>query len=393
MRLGKNGRYIAAAALFGAFWLYVGSYALNQARHHDFLCIYTGAWMVAHGRAAVLYDPAAQLAFQRDVIHSTSGLMPYIRPPFYALALAPLGLLPYDMAFVVWVSGQILLLVGCWVWASRRFGPRAALIGSIFMPTALGIAHGQDCVFPLALLIVSYTLAEREKPAASGLVLGAMLVKFHLILLWPLGLALRHRWKMMGGFVAAAALLGAVSLSMVGISGLHSYLTLLQNPTLENLSPSPEFMISVPGLLANLGLSSMAVKVAATGLVIALWAWSIRRVSLAQMYTISTVACLLPPGHVYGYDASLLLLGIWLTLYLPSGRSARIGALLVATPLAFCFGQAGKPWGAIASLSLLAFLALLTIDAAAGDKQESTAPTSLPMAPPPPAHSHRGSAY
>jgi hypothetical protein len=321
--------------------------------------------MVAHGRTSVLYDPAVQLTFQREVIHSTSGVMPYIRPPFYALALVPLGLLPYGTAFVVWVSGQIVLLVGCWIWASRRFGIQAALIGSMFMPTALGIAHGQDCVFPLALLIASYALSERGRPVASGLVLGALLFKFHLILLWPLGLAMRRQWKMLSGFVAAGASLAAVSVAMVGIPGLRAYLALLQNPTLENLSPSPEYMISIPALLANLNVGSMSVPIAITGLVIAVWGWTIRAAPLEGMYTATSVACLLLVGHVYGYDASLLLLGIWLTLYLSDGRRARIGAMLVAMPFAFCFGPAGKPWGAVASLSLMAFLALLAIAARA----------------------------
>jgi hypothetical protein len=85
----------------------------------------------------------ARRVFQRQVIYSTSGLMPYIRPPFHALALVPLGLLRYGTAFEVSVSGQILLLVSCLVWAHRRFGPRAALIGSMFTPTSSGIARGQ----------------------------------------------------------------------------------------------------------------------------------------------------------------------------------------------------------------------------------------------------------
>ena len=345
--------------------------------------------MVAHGRTAVLYDPAAQLAFQREIIHSSSGLVPFIRPPFYALAVAPLGMLPYGTAFVVWISMQVLLLIGCWVWAASRFGPVAAVIGSLFMPAALGIAHGQDCALPLALLIGSYALAERQRLAASGLVVGGMLIKFHLILLWPLGLMLRRQWRMLGGFFAAAAILATICLAMVGFPGLGSYFLLLRNPSLENLSPSPEYMISIPGLLANLGLDSTVMVAALTGLVIAVWAWTVRRAAQAQMYAVTSVACLLMVGHVYGYDASILLLSVWLTLCLPAKRPARMGALWVAMPLAFGFGPAGKPWAAIASLSLLVFLMLLAAGAMVGGEESAperafepaTRRRSLPTAP------------
>lgn len=315
--------------------------------------------MVTHGRTADLYDPAAQVAFQQGVIHSRSALVPYIRPPFHALLMAPLGLLPMRIAFPAWIAGQIAVLLGCWIWGWRRFGPRAALIGAMFMPVALGIAHGQDCVVPLAILIGSYALAEKEKPLAAGVLLGGMLIKFHLVLLWPLALVIRRQWRMLAGFVSAAVALGTVSLAMVGISGLRSYVALLQNRSLENLSPSPEFMISLPGLFANLAVSSVVVKALVTALVILAWVWMIRRATLAQLYTMTTVACLLPVAHVYGYDASLLLLGIWLTLFLPAAPLTRMGAWLLATPLAFIWGPAGRPWAAISSISLLAFLGVL----------------------------------
>src|SRR5262249_10836969 len=163
-----------------------------------------GGWMVAHARAADLYNPDAQLAFQREVIHSSSGLMPFIRPPFHALLMAPLGLVSLDTAFVFWIAGQIIVLLACWAWGWWRFGPKAIVVGAIFMPAALGMAYGQDCVLPLALLIASYAAAERERPFAAGALLGGTLMKFHLVLLWPIALLIRRQWKMLAGFTAAA---------------------------------------------------------------------------------------------------------------------------------------------------------------------------------------------
>src|SRR5260370_30023020 len=109
-----------------------------------------------------------------------------VRPPFYAVVLASLALMAYVTAFWVWVALQSALLVGCWYWAYRRWGPDALIFGALFLPTALGIASGQDCVMMLAILIGAYVLCERERELPAGAVLALGMIKFHLFLLWPL---------------------------------------------------------------------------------------------------------------------------------------------------------------------------------------------------------------
>lgn len=315
--------------------------------------------MVAHGQSAHLYSPAAQLAFQHDILHTASGLIPYIRPPFYALLIAPLALLSLHTAFIVWIAVQTGILAGCWIWGYRTFGRPALLVASIFMPAFLGIANGQDCVLVLALLIGSLALAQQEKPWLAGALLGAMLMKFHLVLLWPLALILQRRWKMLSGFALAAAAEGILSVTAAGTGGIRDYMAILRNHSLENLSPSPEFMISVPGLLANLGIDSVAASVIGAALVITVWAIASRHAELTRLYALTSVAGLLLVAHAYGYDAAMLLLAIWLTFFLSAQRPAKITALLLATPFPFCMTLAGKPWAALSSVSLLAFLAVL----------------------------------
>ena len=75
------------------------------------------------------------------------------------------------------------MLIGTWAWAFRRWGADALIFGSMYLPTALGIAHGQDCVLILAIVLGVYALADREQHFLSGMVLGAGLIKFHLFLL------------------------------------------------------------------------------------------------------------------------------------------------------------------------------------------------------------------
>src|SRR5258708_30944494 len=60
----------------------------------DFTSYCTGWWMILHGRAAELYDAAAQESAQRIVMGGLSfdgGLLAFLYPPHVALAGLPLG--------------------------------------------------------------------------------------------------------------------------------------------------------------------------------------------------------------------------------------------------------------------------------------------------------------
>jgi len=105
--------------------------------------------------------------------------------------------------------------MACLAWAWQRFGTTALLLGCMSMPAAMGIAHGQDGVIFLAVLIVSYRLAEKGMAFTSGVALGLMLVKFHLTPLWLIALILQRRWKMLAGFVATGTAAAGVSLAMI----------------------------------------------------------------------------------------------------------------------------------------------------------------------------------
>jgi hypothetical protein len=86
----------------------------------------------------------------------------FVRPPFYALPPAPLAWLPLGGVLVACGPGAD----GAWVWAFRRWEPMLSF-GSMYLPTALGIAHGQDCVL-IAAIVLGYT------PAATTFLSGAV---------------------------------------------------------------------------------------------------------------------------------------------------------------------------------------------------------------------------
>ena len=344
---------------FAALWTVLGARALPQGRASDFLSFYTGAYLASHGSVASLYDPAAQFAIQRNLLPSTVELVPFLRPPFYALLLAPLTRLPFGAAFIGWILLQTGIFLACLGWAWRRFGTVALLCGSMSLPAALGIAHAQDTVAFLGVVIVSYLLVEKGRDLAAGAVLGLLLVKFHLAPLWLVGLILHRRWKMLAGFFATGSAAAAVSLAMVGVGGARAYAALLQNRNLEWLTPSPELTISFQGLAANLGIATLAGRAGLVAAAVGLLLAAVLNAPMWRVYAASTVASLLAVPHVYGYDAALLLLPLWLAAFHAALRPTKLVTLWLFTSLPFASLLAGKPWAAAASLSLLAFAATL----------------------------------
>ena len=359
----RNAKAWIVIAGFSALYLALGWHVQDQARSHDFLSLYSGAYMTSHGLTAQLYDPAAQWAVEKQFAPSNTALVPFIRPPFYALLLSPLGRLPFGAAWVCWSLLQIAVLLACLAWAWQRFGTVALMLGCMSVPAAIGIAHGQDAVLFLAVVIVSYTLTEKGKELSGGAALGLLLVKFHLTPLWIIAMILQRRWKMLAGFAATGAAAAFVSLAMIGAGGVRTYAALLQNRDLEWLSPSPEFMISIQGLAANLGVTSMPVYVAAAAGVVTLFLIGLQHAPLWRVYAVTTAASLLLVPHVYGYDAAMLLPGLWLAMFRAELQPARIPALWLCTPFPFVFALAGKPWAAASSLSVLAMLLALAGEA------------------------------
>lgn len=351
-------------------WMFLGLLVTPSSRVHDFLNIYTGGKLALEGRFAELHDPAVQLAEEKRLVPTTERLVPFVRPHFYAAVLSPLALLPFGTAFWTWLGFQTLLLFGCWYWGFREFPADSVVISALYLPTALGIAHGQDGVLMLVISIAAYAQLKRGNAFAAGCVLALGLIKFHLFLLWPLAMLVARNWRMFAGFCTGGAGLALASLALGGWQGARTYVALLTNKDLERLSPTPEFMINAQSIAANLAEGSVVVQAAWTVLTLVMWLIAIWKAPLWRWWSATALAGLLIVPHTYGYDASLLLLPFWLMLFVNVEKRLRIVATLASTPLPFLLTLADKPWSVAAALALTTVLVTMAL---VQDKKEQEA--------------------
>jgi hypothetical protein len=355
----KNAGAWLAGLVVALGWAAIGASVIPVARQHDFLNLYTGAELAHQGRFAELHDPAVQLAVERRHVPERPQLVPFVRPAIYAAALAPLALAPFHTAFWLWIGFHTALLLACCVWAARRFGPDAFVLGLLFAPAAAGIFHGQDCIILLALMCAAYEAHLRGKPIWTGILLGLCVIKFHLFLLVPMALLVRRAWRELAGFSAAAATLATASLALGGIEGARRYIALLTARDIERLSPTPERMVNVHSFLSNAGVESLAASVglalvvAVAGLLIA------RRAEWPAALAATLTASALMVPHVYGYDLAMLAVPLWAAYRHSQSLAVRAAALLLFTPFPFLIALAGKPWTVAPAIAVSLFLATL----------------------------------
>jgi hypothetical protein len=131
-------------------------------------------------------------------------------------------------------------------------------------------------------------------------------------------------------------------------------------------------MISQQGFFENFGIHAIWAPWVLAAAVIMVLGFALRSAPVWRMFAIASVASLIIVPHVYGYDAALLLLPIWLTIFRSKLAVSKVTATMLSTPIPFGMALAGKPYAITASAALLIFFLLLARESYAGERQRVT---------------------
>jgi hypothetical protein len=263
------------AALLAEFLAVAGHPGLRE--EVDFRIFFSAASAVAHGR-----DPYP--AHLSGLTWAGAGLAQraYAYPPPVALLIAPLTLLSYHAAAVVWalvLAGAIGLAL--WLLDVRDW----RCYGAVFLwPTTL-TAISVGTVSPLLLLGVAATWRLRNRNASAAT--AAALTIAAKLFLWPI---LPWLWLTGRRLAAISALLIAIVASLlvwwwIGFAGLLSYPALLGRLTAAEASQgyAPAWHVA--------GYAGLAI--AAVGCTAALW--TLRGCERAALGAAALIALLLTP--------------------------------------------------------------------------------------------------
>lgn len=180
----------------------------------DFLAFWGAGRLQLWGFAAQVYDLAAEQGAQ--AASGTGQMVAYVNPPPYLFLTAPLGLMPYALAWIVWALAGWAL----WFVVARRILPNGGIAGGFailaFPAAYLSASHAQNGFVTGALLIAG-VLTLRRSQALSGALFGLLVIKPHLALLVPFWLAAGRKWTAIAAAAASAALVCLASLLVFGM--------------------------------------------------------------------------------------------------------------------------------------------------------------------------------
>ena len=321
----------------------------------DFPSFYAAALMARQGNLAYLHDESAFATVERPLTPTKQVTVFCARPSVYAAALTPFAFLSLRPSFIAWIVWQAAMLVGCWFWAYRRFGSDAVALAALFPPAIMGFAFGQDPVVFLTLFVLSFLLFERNRLFASGLVMGLVFIKPHLMLLLPLALLLQRRWRMLFAMCASATLLAAASLALGGFAGAARYLDFLRHEH-SYLSPTPWRMMNVYAIALNLGLDNRILNIALALFVVACVCVVCRQGAWWQSLSAAMIGTFLIAPHAYLYDSTLLVLPAMLIVFQARSIFVRCTAAAILTPIPSLLQLAEIPWTGVAATLLLVLL-------------------------------------
>ena len=298
----------------------------------DFGCFY-GAGLLARTQPSHLYDLAKQRSVQADAVGWSNGWTLFIQPPYEALFLEPFSLLPYRAAYLTYLALNIVLIVPCFLLARDAFSNvidpwqlRPGLMFFFFLPLWLGLLQGQASIRLLLLGCAAWYELKRGRDFIAGCFLALALFKLQVILPFMFLLVVWRGLRILGGFLAGSLAVAAVSLWLVGVSGVRDFANLVLMSSLVKgqaaavtaaTGQRPELMPNLRGLTYGCGgryLPHEWLTGVTLALSVALVLWIVcllrRRPDQATGFALALIGAVLVSYHCHSHDLTVVLLAI-----------------------------------------------------------------------------------
>jgi hypothetical protein len=220
---------VLAASFGGLVYLVATANGLSDFKGRplgtDFSNIYAGGSYALDGKPALAFDPATQHAREQAIFGPDTPFFGWHYPPFLMFVAAPLAMLPYLPALVVWQVATLLAYLAMLALLLRQHGVdpvrhKLWLLLAVASPAGfVNIAHGHNGYLTATLIGTALVLLDR-RPVIAGILIGLLAYKPQFGMLIPLVLIATGRWRT---FVAAALTVLALVLAATLVFGLEAW--------------------------------------------------------------------------------------------------------------------------------------------------------------------------
>ncbi len=287
------------------FWGWSAAVALAMAS--------AAVWSVRHGSGDWrVFVAAGSLAGTHALIAPPEAWQIFVYLPGAAWAFVPFARMPLALSFAVDAVLMLACAAAAGAVAARTYGLAQAAGSWLFVlwpPVVYAAAIiGQNA--PLGLLLAQLTIAgmARRSVAHTALPLGLLLYKPTYALPLIAVLLLRARWRELGVVGAIGAAWYVVSVAATGgdWGWPAEWAALIARYAPGDLSVNAAFVVSLPGLLARVGVGVPAIA-AAVALAATAVAAAVRRARAVEAASGACLAGVALSPHALAYDAALAL--------------------------------------------------------------------------------------
>lgn len=205
----------------------------------DYTAFYVAGKIASEHSFTSAYDTELQSRVYHELLphEPPEAQLPYVNPPFLLIPFSILSHLQYAWAFACWLTISLCLyLAGLSLMLRsssrlpRELRTTVQLLALAFAPFLIYCwGLGQLSSIGVVCISAAIYFEVRGKPYLSGLMLSLCLYKPTLLALVVPMLIITRRFRALGGFSAGAAVLLAMSASLVGWAGLATYARLLED--------------------------------------------------------------------------------------------------------------------------------------------------------------------
>lgn len=285
-----------------------------------------------------IYDQV-MVAVEQVELSQQDKVQPFLSPPPVAYVTAPLGFLPYDVAYVIWAVILLGVFAAALAWAgiSNGLSKWIAVFGALspwWVMHAVNV--GQIVPVEAAGCVVAWKLMRQKREVLAGLALATILFKPNNAILVPLALLFAARFRLFATWAGAAAAVSLLVLLTVGTGGIAEYVTQLRGPL-----PKGADDLTLHGALAATGTFAAALRIVIVGAVLA--AGHRLRQSPGLVIPVAIVGSLLISPYLHASDLALVAAAgfiAWEEKTALAWRAPLVAIWVAASPYIFDLG-----WG------------------------------------------------
>ena len=267
---GRISGYAKILLVTWAAFLVVG-HVQTWGHGSDLLAFWSAAHFVLSGKPSAVYDAATLTAHQAAL--GFPGSHPFLNPPPFLALVAPLGLLSYPAALILWTLASYAAFALAIRWLPKTaYWPVLAFPGGLLSAMA-----GQNGLLTTALIAGSVGLLPRRKLAA-GVLIGLMVIKPQLVLLAPFAFAAGREWRAFAAAAVTAVLALGLSIAVLGWDTMQAFLA--GSDFSASLFGRPELLPKIKSVFALViqagGPASLATAAQVVAAAFAIWAiWQV----------------------------------------------------------------------------------------------------------------------